>query len=307
MHESAVPWQEGQGVLCLVCCASGRTDRVGVFGAVPWQEGECSSWTHQSGVEPSVVLGDDHNRGHQGLCVPRVTFLEITDVDGDPRVGSALPEMEAQDGEWFGMEQVLNQWVSCPWRASQGTQHLLQAGPATPLDPPCATTHTGAGEVTSLAQSLGQVWRAAAGQGQGYVAKVGGTWRTGSCTSGSGTAVGEPNSRGMERRHPKAPCMVSSSPAAFSHVQKHCVRSIHALECPMAAGWSLPLATAHMEPAHHVTLGPLRSSQNDSTSGSWQGAEDRQVMSSAPWAAVPAGLVPIPQFGAGCLCPRAPC
>lgn len=103
---------------------------------------------------------------------------------------------------------------------------------------------------------------------------------------------------------PKPPCTVSISSAAFSHVQKHCVRSIHALECPMAAGWPLPLATAHMEPAHHVALGPLRSSRNDSTSGSWQGAEDRQAMSSAPRAAVPAGLVPIPQLGAGCLCPE---
>lgn len=44
------------------------------------------------------------------------------------------------------------------------------------------------------------------------------------------------NSLCMERRHPKAACTVSISPAAFSHIQKRCVGSIHALECPMAAG-----------------------------------------------------------------------
>lgn len=70
----------------------------------------------------------------------------------------------------------------------------------------------------------------------------------------------------------------------------------------MAAGGPLPLAAARMGPAHHVTLGPLRCSQNDSTSGSWQGAGDRQVMSRAPRAAVPAGLGLV--LSAGCLCPE---
>lgn len=54
------------------------------------------------------------------------------------------------------MEQILRWWLSCLRGASQGIQHLLHAGPAAHLDLPCATTGTGADEVTSLAQSLGQ-------------------------------------------------------------------------------------------------------------------------------------------------------
>lgn len=157
--------------------------------------------------------------------------------------------------------------------------------------------------MTSQAQSLGQVQRAGAGQGQGYMAKLG------AARVALARQWGNQTPQVWKGGIPKPLCMVSISPAAFSHVQKHCVRSIHALECPMAAGWPLPLATAHMEPAHHVTLRPLRSSQNDSTSGSWQGAEDRQVRSSAPRAAVPAGLVPIPLVSVVCVLntSRAPC
>lgn len=110
MHESAVPWQEEQGG-CFACCASGRTDRVGVFGAVPWQEGGVQLLDTPARCEPSVVLGNDHNQGHRDLCVSGVTFLETTDVDGNLMVGSALPEMAAQDGEWkvwgrAGLEMV---------------------------------------------------------------------------------------------------------------------------------------------------------------------------------------------------------
>lgn len=65
-----------------------------------------------SGAECSVVLGTllshEQNQGHQGLCVPRATFLETTDVDGDPQ-GAISP---IRDGgtrwgmEGFGMEIV---------------------------------------------------------------------------------------------------------------------------------------------------------------------------------------------------------
>lgn len=71
-----------------------------------------------SGAEPSVVLGTllghDQNWGHQGRCVPGGTFLETTDVDGDPRVGSDPPEMEAQDREGKGLGWSRSRDGGCP-------------------------------------------------------------------------------------------------------------------------------------------------------------------------------------------------
>lgn len=82
-----------------------------------------------SGAEPSVMLGTllghDQNWGHQGRCVPGGTFLETTDVDGDPRVGSAPPEMEAQDREWKGLGWSRSRDGGCPAREEQARESSI--------------------------------------------------------------------------------------------------------------------------------------------------------------------------------------
>lgn len=269
MHEGAVPWREGQ-CGCLVCCASGRR-----VGAAPGHTGAAVS------AECSVVLGallaHEQTQGHQGPCMPRVTFLEMTDVDGDPRVGSGPQRWRHKMGNgrvWdgAGLEMV----AVLPMGSKPGNPASALGWASSTLDSPYATTGTGADEVTSLAQRLGQCRE----QGLDRDRATWPSWEARGELGAARVALarqwGDQTPCEWKGGIPKLPCMVSISPAALSHVQKHCVRSIHALECPMAAGRPLSLAAARMAPAHHVTLGPLRSSQDDSTSGSWQGAGDRR-------------------------------
>lgn len=243
MHEGAVPWQEGKGG-CLVCCASGRTDRVGVLGAVSWQEGGCSSWTHQCCwhmLSPLWCWGTIRIRGTEVSVCPegpswkRLTWMQ-TPGWGQPHQRRRHKMGNGRVWNGAGLEMV----AVLPMGPSQGIQYLLRAGPAAHLDPPCATTGTGADEEISLAQSQSgeqglardratrASWEA---RGEMGAARVALAWQWERDRTGSGG-----NSLCMERRHPKAACTVSISPAAFSHIQKRCVGSIHALECPMAAG-----------------------------------------------------------------------
>lgn len=105
-------------------------------------------------AEPSVVLGHDQNQGTEvSVCPERPSWKQLMWMEtpgwGQPyqRWRHKMGNGRVWDGAGLEMVAVL------PMGPGQGIQHLLRAGPAAHLDPPCATTGTEADEVTSLAQS----------------------------------------------------------------------------------------------------------------------------------------------------------
>lgn len=131
MHEGAVPWQEGKGG-CLVCCASGRTDRVGVLGAVPWQEGGCSSWTHQCCwhmLSPLWCWGTIRIRGTEvSVCPEGPSWKQLTWMEtpgwGQPHQRRRHKMGNGRVWNGAGLEMV----AVLPMGPSQGIQYLLRPG-----------------------------------------------------------------------------------------------------------------------------------------------------------------------------------